>query len=100
MKTHRWKDVRNKKLSPEARKRVDRKVEIARVSMKIRELREILGMTQSDVADGAGIAQGDVSKIERRGDLMLSTLRKIVTAMGGDLEVVARIGDKQVRLEI
>ena len=49
-------------------------------------------------AGKADFAQSELSKIERREDHLLSTLRKYVEALGGELEVVAVLGDKRIRL--
>ena len=56
------------------------------------------GKTQVELAKDAEIAQGELSRIERRDDHLLSTLRKYVEALGGDLEVVAVFNDRRVRL--
>ena len=56
----------------------------------LRELREAVSKTQKEVAAAAGMKQGDVSRLERRGDAHLSTLARYVEALGGELELVAR----------
>ena len=57
------------------------------------ELRRRFGSTQQHVAERMGISQSDVSKIERRKDLRLSTLRAYVEALGGSLESSVRAPD-------
>lgn len=59
-------------------------------------LRKALGITQADVAERLGASQSEVSRIERRDDVLVSTLRGFVTALGADLELVARFGDGHV----
>ncbi len=66
--------------------------------MSLRELRQLAGATQVDVAKALGIDQGQLSRFERREDRLLSTLRRYVEALGGELEVVAVVGDKRVPL--
>jgi len=56
--------------------------------MSLRAVRESLGKTQMDVAGTAEIDQAEVSRLERRDDAKLSTLRRYVRALGADLEVV------------
>ena len=65
----------------------------------LRGLRESQGVTQQTLAEAAGIQQSEVSRLERRDDYHLSTLRKIVIALGGKLEVVARFGKKRVSID-
>lgn len=60
-------------------------------SATLAELRTRVGMTQEQVADRMGIAQSDVSKLERRPNLKLSTLRAYVAALGGALDVTVRL---------
>ncbi|MGH9180488.1 MAG: helix-turn-helix domain-containing protein [Acidimicrobiales bacterium] len=59
-------------------------------------LRKALHITQAEVAERLGTSQSEVSRIERRDDVLVSTLRAVVTALGADLELVARFGDGHV----
>jgi len=56
--------------------------------VSLRTAREALGKTQSEVARSLGTDQGEVSRIERRPDIMVSTLRKYAAAIGARCEVV------------
>jgi len=56
---------------------------------RLAELRAVRGLTQVQVASRAGMAQSDVSKLERRGDPRLSTLERYVSATGGRLHLIA-----------
>jgi DNA-binding XRE family transcriptional regulator len=60
----------------------------------LQDLRKALDLTQENVAELLGINQENVSRLERRSDLLLSTLRDYIRAMGGDLEIVARFPDR------
>ena len=54
--------------------------------------------TQADVAAASGIAQGDISKLEKRerlDDVRVGTLRRYVEALGGELELVAKFGERR-----
>ncbi len=68
------------------------------LEMSLRELRRLAGMTQIELAAAADMQQSEVSKIERRDDLLLSTLRRYVQALGGELDIVARVGGKSIVL--
>jgi len=79
-----------KKLSPAQRKKVEaRAKELRAEEMTLRELRTALKMTQVQMAGQLGTTQDNVSRLEKRNDLLLSTLRKAIEAMGGRLSIVA-----------
>jgi len=63
------------------------------------EIRKIAGRSQSDLADELGIKQPSLSKLEKQSDMQVSTLRRIIEALGGELEVIARFPKGNVRLE-
>jgi transcriptional regulator with XRE-family HTH domain len=62
--------------------------------MTLRELRHARKLTQVRMAKALGINQDSVSRLEKRSDLLLSTLRKTVEAMGGNLSLVAEFPDR------
>ncbi len=68
------------------------------LEMSLRELRRIADKTQTEIAAQTGLTQGAISHLEREEDHKLSTLRKYVNALGGELEVVAVLGDKRIAL--
>lgn len=61
----------------------------------LQDLRKARDLTQEKVAEILGVNQENVSRMERRSDLLLSTLRDYITAMGGDLEIIARFPDRK-----
>lgn len=63
--------------------------ELVAEEMSLRDLRKARKLTQTRVAKVLGITQDSVSRLEQRSDLLLSTLRKTVRAMGGDVRIVA-----------
>ena len=84
-----------KKLSPAQRKKVEaRAAELVAEEMTLRELRKARKLTQVRVAKALGVTQDSVSRLEKRSDLLLSTLRKTVQAMGGNLSLVAEFPDR------
>jgi transcriptional regulator with XRE-family HTH domain len=97
MSVHHWKDLQHK-MGTVRRKQLRREVEQEILDMDLRGLRELAGKTQKDMAILVEQTQGQVSETERRSDHRLSTLRKYVEALGGEIEVVANFGDKRIRL--
>jgi len=95
---HKWADIKKKYDTPEqieaSRKWAEDKV----LKMNLREVRKLTGKTQVDVSKAAKMTQGEVSTAENREDHLVSTLRRIITALGGELEIIARFGNKSVRL--
>jgi len=84
-----------KDLSPERRKQIEaRTAELIQEQMTLQELRRARKLTQVRVAKALGITQDSVSRLEKRSDLLLSTLRKTVEAMGGRLSLVAEFPDR------
>lgn len=66
-------------------------------AVRLRELRAgVAGVTQETLAERLGIQQAAVSKLERRTDTTVGTLQRIVRALGGELELVARFPDESV----
>jgi transcriptional regulator with XRE-family HTH domain len=84
-----------RKLHPAQRKRVEtRAAELIAEEMTLRELRRARKLTQVRIAKTLGITQDSVSRLEKRSDLLLSTLRKTIKAMGGALSLVAEFRDR------
>ena len=84
-----------KQLSPAQRKRVEaRAAELIAEEMTLRELRHARKLTQVKMAKTLWVTQDSVSRLEKRSDLLLSTLRKTVEAMGGNLSLVAEFPDR------
>jgi len=85
-----------KSLSARRRKRIEaRAAALIAEEMTLRELRRARKLTQVRLAKALGISQDGVSRLERRSDLLLSTLRKSVKAMGGNLSLVAEFPDRK-----
>lgn len=98
MKTRRWRDVLAERRTPEEIAALDERVAAAVTEMDLRELRIAAGMTQEELADALKSAQSEVSRLEKRDDYRVSTLREYVHALGGHLEITATFGNRRVRL--
>jgi DNA-binding transcriptional regulator YiaG len=86
------------KMSPESLARVDARVKRTLELMTLHELRRTQRMNQATLAKSLGSSQSEVSKIENRGDMKISTLGEYVTALGGTLEMRAVFPGKTVEL--
>ena len=88
-------DDKIKRLNPDQRKKVEaRAADLMAEEMTLRELRHARKLTQVRIAKKLGITQDSVSRLEKRSNLLLSTLRKTVEAMGGTLSLVAEFPDR------
>ncbi len=85
--------------SPERRARIETKKNALREAMNLAEMRQALSLTQATLAETLGVGQAEISKIENRADLFVSTLRKYIKAMGGELEIRAVFPDHAVMLK-
>lgn len=93
-----FKELRDR-MPPNARARVDRRVRRTLLEMSLQELRrDVSGMTQTELAELLEVTQGAISQLERREDVLLSKLAAYVHALGGELELIARFPDADVRI--
>jgi transcriptional regulator with XRE-family HTH domain len=75
-----------------------RTAELIAEEATLRQLREARERSQEDMAKKLHINQAAVSKLERRTDMYLSSLRGYIEAMGGELEIIARFPNQSVRI--
>ena len=87
-----------KDLSPERRERIEQRKEQLRQEMTLAELRRAFSLTQDTLARTLKVKQAEISKTENRADMLMSTLRNFVQAMGGDLEVRAVFPDRAIEI--
>jgi DNA-binding XRE family transcriptional regulator len=84
-----------RKLTSAERKKVEaRAFVLIAEEMSLRDLRKARKLTQARVAKELGITQDSVSRLEKRSDLLLSTLRKTVKAMGGNVRIIAEFPNR------
>ena len=84
-----WSEIR-RPLSAEREAAVRAEVQAEVERMRLPELRKMRNLSQTTLAKLLDISQGDVSKLERRTDMYLSTLRSYIEAAGGKLQIVAQ----------
>lgn len=83
------------KLPRHRRKKVETRARaLIAEEMSRQQLRQIRNRTQVEIAQALGITQDGVSRLEQRADILLSTLRKYVQAMGGNLSILAEFPDQ------
>jgi predicted transcriptional regulator len=98
MSGHRPFSELTKDFSPQRKAKVEALTNKLREEMTLRELREALDIQQEELGELLGIKQAAVSRMERRSDIHLSSLRKAIEAMGGELVIIARFPDTDVCL--
>jgi transcriptional regulator with XRE-family HTH domain len=86
------------KMSPAARARAMARTKAMLAAMPLQELRLARGLTQDALAATLKVRQASISKLERRTDMYISSLRSHIEALGGELEIVARFPDGEVRI--
>ena len=86
------------KMSPEARASVKARAKEALAEMMLSEVRKLMGLTQEEVAKRLGITQPSLSKLENQDDMQITTLRRLVEALGGELEIVIHMPGSDLRI--
>lgn len=88
-------DIINK-LSRARRRKVEaRAAQLIAEEMTLQQLRRTRKLTQQSIAKSLHIGQEGISKLEKRSDLLISTLRSYVEAMGGSLSIIAEFPDRE-----
>lgn len=86
------------KMSKEAQKIARTKTRKMLCEIPLWELRQAMQLSQEKMAEILHTKQANISRIERRTDMYISTLRSYIEAMGGELDIVARFQDGEVRI--
>lgn len=89
MKRHKWTDIKACTKS-ETRRRMEAEAQHLSEDLHLSQLRKARGLTQETMAELLGVIQAEVSKMERRTELYIGTLRKFIEAMNGELVLAAR----------
>lgn len=99
MATRKFSDL-TKKMSVADREEIKVRSEKLLAELPLERLRSARSLTQTNMAQALGVNQSAVSKIEKRTDMYLSTLRSYVEAMGGSLEIQAVFPEGAVRIDV
>ena len=91
--------LKNKMSSP-AKKAIEEKTSQLLKEVLLYEIREQLHITQEDMAVKLKTKQANVSRTERRRDIKISTLKRYIEAMGGELDIVAKFPSNEVHLNV
>ena len=98
MKITKWKDSEKVWFTDKELEEADKDVEAEIRKINVRKIREALKLSQLEVADKTGSTQSQISRLESRDDHKFSSINKLVTALGGELKIIAEFGDTTVRL--
>jgi transcriptional regulator with XRE-family HTH domain len=90
--------ILREKMKPAARKKAAEKTKASLGTMPLQELRHARNLSQEQLAQTLSVKQAAVSKLEKRTDMYVSTLRNFIKAMGGDLEIIAKFPDGSVQI--
>ncbi|MFD2644140.1 helix-turn-helix domain-containing protein [Pseudomonas japonica] len=81
--------------SPERRAWVEERTrELVCEELTLQALRRELEVTQESLAERMAVGQANISKVEKRSDMLISTLRDYIEALGGTLELVAHMPNR------
>ena len=84
------------KMSSQRREQIEDQAQAILISMALQELRQTRHLTQQDLANILNVNQAALSKMENQTDIRVSTLRRLLTAMGGTLKIVAEFPEGEV----
>lgn len=87
-----------KKMPPDSLARAKTRAKEMMAEMLLAEIRKSVGLTQEDLAAQLGIKQPTLSKLESQDDMQVSTLRRLIRALGGELELVAHLPGGDIRI--
>ena len=94
---HNWNNL-IKRMTPQRRARIERGVREDLTEMLLSEIRRLAGLTQEQLAASLGVKQPTLSQLESQDDMQISTLRRIVEKLGGELEIIATLPTGRVAL--
>lgn len=92
MKRQSWVEIKAR-VSPTTRARIESEARGLSDQLHLSQLRKAKGLTQEAMAELLGVTQAEVSKMERRSELYIGTLKKFIEAMDGELVLAARFAD-------
>ncbi len=100
MKTIPLNKLLTKHMSPEAVDRAKRRAADLADEMELAEIRKALHISQRGLARKMKVAQPTLAKIEKQPDMQIATLRRVVRALGGDIDIIAQFPKAKVRIRL
>lgn len=86
-------------MSAKSQERIHKKIKQLQQDMALAEVRKAMSLTQVDLAEMLHIKQAAIARLENRTDMYISSLRKYITALGGELDIVARFPEGEVHIQ-
>ena len=97
MPHHSFKKLRDR-MTPRQLADAEAKAREMMAEMLLAEIRKSAGLTQEELANILGITQPSLSKLEGQDDMQISTLRRLIEALGGQLEIIAHLPRGDIRI--
>jgi transcriptional regulator with XRE-family HTH domain len=97
MAHHPFQKLRDK-MTPEQLAQADTEAKAMMAEMLLAEIRKFMDLTQEELAAALGITQPSLSKLENQDDMQISTLRRLIEALGGQLEIIAHLPHADIRI--
>lgn len=91
-------NVLKNKMSPKAQETIKEQITNMITEMPLQDLRQAKHMSQERLAEILDTKQANISRIERRTDMYISTLRSYIEAMGGELDIIAKFPEGGVHI--
>ena len=85
-------------MRPESLARAKARAKEEMAEMLLSEIRREVGLTQEELAASLGIKQPSLSRLESQEDMQISTLRRVIAALGGELEIIAHLPGGAIRI--
>ena len=85
-------------MRPDSLARAKARAKEMMAEMLLSEIRREVGLTQEELAASLGIKQPSLSRLESQDDMQISTLRRLVAALGGELEIIAHLPGGAIRI--
>src|SRR5258705_13998017 len=95
---HSFEELR-RRMSPKARAKAEAMALQLRKEMDLADVRRALQLSQEELAQTLHVGQAAVAKLEKRTDMYVSTLRRVIEAMGGELAIVAQFPNHAVTIK-
>jgi transcriptional regulator with XRE-family HTH domain len=88
----------NETMTESARERSDERAREIMAELLLSELRRSVGLSQAELATALGMKQPTLSRLENQDDMYVSTLHRLIIALGGELEFIAHFPQGDIRL--